>query len=129
MVRNLVTNRVKEVPPAYREKWTRAFSSILRRVLAAQTEKESDKSLKLILIAVQSFFREEVRKVKSTSGLILLTQLAADKAALGGQQPSRKGKKRVGDSAVSAAKLGKSLNGVASMADPAVRATLQAKSE
>ena len=52
---------LEEVPPPYRQKWTRALSTILRRILAAQSEEELNRGLKWFLISAQVFFREPKR--------------------------------------------------------------------
>ena len=112
---------LEEVPPQFRQKWTRAFSSILGRILAAQTDKETERGLKWFLVAAQVFFREPKRGGKrgQSNGQIaarfdcilrgdwgsLLTQLQADKEAATSHQSTRKRKDNQENSALSAARL------------------------
>ena len=112
---------LEEVPPQFRQKWTRAFSSILGRILAAQTDKETERGLKWFLAAAQVFFREPKRGGKrgQSNGQIaarfdcilrgdwgsLLTQLQADKKAATSHQSTRKRKDNQENSALSAARL------------------------
>ena len=111
---------LEEVPPAYRVKWTKGLSSILRRILSAQSEEDVSRGLKWFLIAAQLFFREPKRggKKGQSNGKLaqrfdclgrddwgsLLAQLEADKASAAGRQTGRK-RKQGEDSALSAARL------------------------
>ena len=115
---------LEEVPPAFRVKWTKGLSFILRRILAAQSEEKVNQGLKWFLVAAQLFFREPKRggKKGQSNGKIafrfdclgrgdwgsLLFQLVADRAAAAGRQPVRKRKER-DDPAISAARLRKTV--------------------
>ena len=46
---------LEEVPPLYREKWTRAIAIILRRVISAQTDADVNRGLKWFLLSSQVF--------------------------------------------------------------------------
>ena len=52
---------LEEVPPLYREKWTRAIAIILRRVISAQTDADVNRGLKWFLLSSQVFLREPKR--------------------------------------------------------------------
>ena len=115
---------LEEVPPAYRVKWTKGLSSILRRILSAQSEEDVSRGLKWFLIAAQLFFREPKRggKKGQSNGKLaqrfdclgrddwgsLLAQLEADKASANGRQSGKK-RKQGEDSALSAARLRKTV--------------------
>ena len=114
---------LEEVPPPYRQKWTKAFSTILVRLLAAQSDKETDRGLKWFLAAAQIFFREPKRggKKGQSNGQIslrfdclvrgdwgsLLTQLQADKVAAATSQ--RRKKRKEENDALSDARLRKTV--------------------
>ena len=116
---------LEEVPPPYRLKWTRALSTILRRVMAAQTEETLNRGLKWFLLTAQVFFREPKRggkKGQSNGHLAarfdclmrgdwgsLLDLWKADKEALESRQGNRRRTQRAEDPAVSAAKLRKTV--------------------
>ena len=115
---------LEEAPPAFRVKWTKGLSFILRRILAAQSEEKVNQGLKWFLVAAQLFFREPKRggKKGQSNGKIafrfdclgrgdwgsLLSQLVADRAAAAGRQPVRK-RKEIDDPAISAARLRKTV--------------------
>ena len=115
---------LEEVPPPYRVKWCRALVSILKRILAAQTEEELNRDLKWFLFSAQLFFREPKRggsKGQSNGVLAarfdcllrgdwgtLLELWQADRAALVSRQGGKKSQKKE-DPAVSEAKLRKTV--------------------
>ena len=116
---------LEEVPPAYRTKWTKAMSTILRRVISAQSEEELNRGLKWFLVSAQVFFREPKRggkKGQSNAQIALrfdclargdwgslLTQLRYDKETGSDRQPARRAQKRDEDAAAVNAKLRKTV--------------------
>ena len=95
---------LEEVPTVFRHKWTKAMSTILTRILAAQSVEETNRGLKWFLATAQVFFREPKRggkKGQSNSKIAfrfnclsrgdwgsLLVQLETDKAAAARRQPA-----------------------------------------
>ena len=116
---------LEDVPPPYRVKWTRALSTILGRILAAQTEDEQNRGLKWFLISAQVLFREPKRggtRGQSNGHLTarfdclingdwgsLLSLWKADKRASDLRQGRGRGRQRAEDPALSAAKLRKTV--------------------
>ena len=152
---------LEEVPPPFRQKWSRALSFILRKILSAESEEDLTRGLKWFLFSAQAFFREPKRggTKGQSNGLIaarfdclirgnwgsLVTLWQTDKGSLTPRQGSSKKPQREDGPALSAAKLRKTVlsmlargqigravrricsHGVASMNDPIVRSSLQAK--
>ena len=116
---------LEEVPPPYRQKWTRALSTILRRILAAESEEELNRGLKWFLVCAQVFFREPKRggkKGQSNGHLAarfdclirgdwgsLLALWKADKDSLESRNINPRRGQRIEDPAVSAAKVRKTV--------------------
>ena len=59
---------IEDIPHLYKEKWSRAFSSILRRTQTAETKEDICRGLKWFLIAPQVFLREPRRGGRKGQG-------------------------------------------------------------
>ena len=115
---------LEEVPPVYRQKWTRALSTILNRILVAQSDEEINRGLKWFLVSAQIFFREPKRggkKGQSNAQIAsrfdcfsrgdwgtLVTLLEYDRTAAANKQPT-KNRNRSEDTNLTAAKLRKTV--------------------